>query len=246
MTFMQNSNLQPMNHDHPMKNTEIAFILDRSGSMQSMTNAAISGFNEFLKAQQATVDDHGQPIPATFTLILFDHEYLAVHNRQDIQTARPLTLDTYVPRGNTALLDAIGRTIDHIGNELAATPEADRPAKVIIAILTDGEENSSRHFSMEDINQRITHQTEKYQWEFMFLGANQDAIATAARMGIQARHAATFAANEDDLQSGTATFAKRISTSRKYASLCHLNEEEAAMMKEHMEETLEKTRKEKK
>jgi uncharacterized protein YegL len=165
-----------MKQNHPMKHTEIAFILDRSGSMESMTNAAISGFNEFLKAQQATVDDHGQPIPATFTLILFDHEYLPVHNRQNIQTARPLTLDTYVPRGNTALLDAIGRTIDHIGQELAATPEADRPAKVIIAILTDGEENSSRHFSMEDINQRITHQTEKYQWEFMFLGANQDAI----------------------------------------------------------------------
>ena len=102
MTFMQNSDLQPMNHNHPMKKTEIAFILDRSGSMQSMTNAAISGFNEFLKAQQGTLDDHGMPIPATFTLILFDHEYLPVYNRQDIQTARPLTLETYVPRGNTA------------------------------------------------------------------------------------------------------------------------------------------------
>jgi uncharacterized protein YegL len=229
-----------------MKKTEIAFILDRSGSMESMTHAAIAGFNEFLKAQQATLDDHGQPIPATFTLILFDHEYLAVHNRQDIQTARPLNLDTYVPRGNTALLDAIGRTIDHIGQELAATPEADRPAKVIIAILTDGEENSSRHFSMEDINRRITHQTEKYQWEFMFLGANQDAIATAARMGIHAHHAATFAANEDDLHASTATFAKRISTSRKASMMCRLNEEEAATLRESMEESLDKSRKEKK
>jgi len=229
-----------------MKHTEIAFILDRSGSMASMTNAAISGFNEFLKAQQATVDDHGQPIPATFTLILFDHEYLPAYNRQDIQTVRPLTLETYVPRGSTALLDAIGRTIDHIGAELAATPEADRPAKVVIAILTDGEENASRQFSMEAINQRITHQTEKYQWEFMFLGANQDAIATAARMGIHSHHAATFAADADDLKAGTDVFAKRISTSRKAAMMCRLNEEEAATLKESVEETLEKSRKEKK
>jgi uncharacterized protein YegL len=228
-----------------MKNTEIAFILDRSGSMQLMTNAAISGFNEFLKAQQATVDDDGAPIPATFTLILFDHEYLPVHNRQDIQTARPLNLDTYVPRGNTALLDAIGRTIDYIGSELAATPEADRPAKVIIAILTDGEENASQNFTMADINQRITHQTEKYQWEFMFLGANQDAIATAAHMGIHSHHAATFAADADDIQAGTAVFAKRISTSRKASMMCSLNEEEAATFMESMDETLKKTRKEK-
>ena len=227
-----------------MKNTEIAFILDRSGSMQAMTRAAISGFNEFLKAQQTTVDDHGQPIPATFTLILFDHEYHAVHHRQDIQTARPLTLETYVPRGNTALLDAIGRTIDSIGNELAATPEADRPVKVIIAILTDGEENASQLFSMADINQRITHQTEKYQWEFMFLGANQDAIATAARMGIHAHHAATFAADENDLHASNDVFAKKISASRKASMMCCLNVEEAATLSESMEETLEKSRKE--
>lgn len=234
------------NPNHPMKKTEIAFILDRSGSMQTMTHAAISGFNEFLKAQQGTLDDHGMPIPATFSLILFDHEYLPVYHRQDIQIARPLTLATYVPRGNTALLDAIGRTIDEIGHALAATPEAERPAKVVIAILTDGEENSSRQFSMEDINRRITHQTEKYQWEFMFLGANQDAIATAARMGIHSHHAATFAADADGLQTGTAAYAKRISASRKASMMCSLNEEEAATLRESMEETLKKSRKQKK
>ena len=149
--------------------TEIAFILDRSGSMESMTHAAISGFNEFLSAQKSTVDDSGQPIPATFTLILFDNEYLPIHCRVPIQNAEPLTAKTYQPRGSTALLDAIGRTIDYIGSELAATPEPERPSKVIIAILTDGEENSSRKFTMADINQRITHQTETYQWEFLFL-----------------------------------------------------------------------------
>jgi len=223
--------------------TEIAFILDRSGSMGSMTHAAISGFNEFLKAQQSTVDDHDQPIPATFTLILFDHEYLPIHNRAPIQTAEPLTLETYQPRGNTALLDAIGRTIDYIGSQLAATPAAERPSKVIIAILTDGEENSSRQFTMADINQRITHQTEKYQWEFLFLGANQDAIATAAHMGIQAHNSATFVADDADLKAGSSAFAAKISARRRQVARCDLDVVESASADESMTESLGKSRK---
>lgn len=225
--------------------TEIAFILDRSGSMESMTHAAISGFNEFLTAQQATLDDHGNPLAATFTLILFDHEYLPVHSRAPIQAAAPLTLETYQPRGSTALLDAIGRTIDFIGAELAATPESERPSKVIIAILTDGQENASEKFSMADINRRITHQTKKYQWEFLFLGANQDAIASAARMGIQAHNAATFAANEADLQAGHLAFASKVSAKRRQASHCSLAEAEAAFAQESLTESLEKSRKDK-
>ena len=222
--------------------TEIAFILDRSGSMESMTSAAISGFNEFLKAQQATVDDHGRPIPSTFTLILFDHEYLPIHNRAPIHTAEPLTLETYQPRGNTALLDAIGRTIDYIGSELAATPEPERPSKVIIAILTDGEENSSQHFTMADINQRITHQTEKYQWEFLFLAANQDAIATAANIGIGAHNSATFVADDADLKAGSRAFADKVSARRRMVANCNLDIAEAASANESMGETLDKSR----
>jgi uncharacterized protein YegL len=225
--------------------TEIAFILDRSGSMESMTQAAISGFNEFLKAQQNTLDDQGNPIPATFTLILFDHEYLPIHSRAPIQTAEPLSHETYQPRGSTALLDAIGRTIDSIGSELAATPEAERPAKVIVAILTDGQENASERFSMADINRRITHQTETYQWEFLFLGANQDAIATAARMGIHAHNSATFAANDEDLQASNLAFACKVSAKRREASQCNLAEAEAAFAHESMSESLEKSRKDK-
>jgi len=216
--------------------TEIAFILDRSGSMQSMTHAAIAGFNEFLKAQQATVDDRGEPIPATFTLILFDQEYLPVNNRVPIQDAAPLTRATYQARGNTALLDAIGRA-------LAATPEPERPSKVIIAILTDGEENASRKFSMADINQRITHQTEHYQWEFLFLGANQDAIATAARLGIQAHNSATFVADAHDVQASSAAFSQKISAKRRETAACDLSVVESAAANEAMTETLEKSRK---
>ena len=223
--------------------TEIAFILDRSGSMESMTHAAISGFNEFLSAQKSTVDDSGQPIPATFTLILFDHEYLPVHSRVPIQNAEPLTAEAYQPRGSTALLDAIGRTIDFIGSELAATPAAERPSKVIIAILTDGEENSSHKFSRAEINQRITHQTEKYQWEFLFLGANQDAIASAARMGIQAHNAATINADADDIKAGSSAFAAKISAHRRHSAGCILHGAEAASVSESMRETHEKSRK---
>ena len=184
-----------------------------------------------------------QPIPATFTLILFDHEYLPIHNRAAIQTAAPLTLETYQPRGNTALLDAIGRTIDYIGSELAATPEPERPSKVIIAILTDGEENSSRKFTMADINQRITQQTMIYHWEFLFLGANQDAIATAAHMGIQAHNSATFIADDDDIKAGSLAFAYKISANRRQAARCKLAVAEVASVAESMGETLEKSRK---
>jgi hypothetical protein len=223
--------------------TEIAFILDRSGSMGSMTQAAIAGYNEFLTAQQATVDDDGQPIPATFTLVLFDHEYLPIHSRISIQGAEPLSLETYEPRGSTALLDAIGRTIDFIGCELAATPESERPTKVIIAILTDGEENSSRRFTMADINQRITQQTASYQWEFLFLGANQDAIATAARLGIGAHHAATFAVNEADFKASNDAFSCKVSASRRAAYKCRVSDAEVATIEESMSESLEKSRK---
>ena len=231
-----------MKQDH----THIAMILDRSGSMSSITRAAIAGYNEFLAAQQATVDNHGQPIPATFTLILFDHEYLTIHHREDIQKARPLTLETYVPRGCTALLDAIGRTIDELGAELAVTPPADRPSKVIIAILTDGEENASERYSMADISQRITHQTKKYSWEFLFLGANQDAIATAARMGIHAHQAATFVADEADMAAGSDAFAKKVSASRRNTFKCALAPAEVESLQDSMSEALGKSRKEKK
>lgn len=223
--------------------TEIVFILDRSGSMTGMSHAAISGFNEFLAAQQAIVDDHGQPLPATFSLVLFDHEFLVVHNRVPIASAAPLTATTYQPRGSTALLDAIGRGIDHLGTRLAATPEAERPARIVFAILTDGEENSSRQYSMHAINQRITHQTDAYSWEFLFLGANQDAIATAASMGIHAHSAATFDAHAEDLAAAHSGISGKVAASRRASACCFLSEEESITLHEPMAETLDKRRK---
>jgi hypothetical protein len=166
--------------------TEIAYILDRSGSMSPLTEAAIDGFNTFLGDQLSA------PGEARLTLALFDDEYEIPCDRLPLPHAPDLTAATYQPRGTTALLDAIGRTIDDLGAKLDSLPERERPGHVIIAIFTDGLENASTRYSLADINQRITHQRKKYGWEFLFLGANQDAIATAASMGIGAESAVTY------------------------------------------------------
>ena len=187
--------------------TEIAFILDRSGSMASVAESAVAGFNEFLRDQQAA------PGSARFTLVLFDNEYLVPADAVPIAEVAGLNAKTFQPRGSTALLDAIGRTVDELGRRLSATAEADRPGKVIVAILTDGEENASRHYNQHAIADRISHQREKYGWEFLFLGANQDAIATAARMNIGAHHSSTFTADEGG------TLASFKSSSRKATAL---------------------------
>lgn len=167
--------------------TEIAFILDRSGSMESMVEPAISGFNRLLREQQ---QESGS---ARFTLVLFDDAYEVPVQSLPIAEVVELDTTTFVPRGSTALLDAIGRTIDELGAKLAATPEAERPGQVIVAILTDGMENASTRFTWQDISKRIRHQTDQYEWKFLFLGANQDAIATAGRMSIAAADSSNFA-----------------------------------------------------
>lgn len=168
----------------PLKDsTLIVAILDRSGSMQPLRQATITGFNEFLEGQKAA------PGEAQLSLIQFDHQYEVNYLAKPIKDAAPLTMETYSPRGNTALLDAIGRAIIETGKTLAGLPEASRPEKVIIVIDTDGAENASTEFDHKKIGGMIHHQTDVYKWEFIFLGANQDAIMTAGQMGIKAAHA---------------------------------------------------------
>jgi uncharacterized protein YegL len=166
--------------------TEIGFVLDRSGSMASMTKEAIGGFNGFLDSQQKL------PGEAKLTLVLFDNEYIVAQNGRPIKEVPPLDETTYVPRGTTALLDAIGRTINTIGERLNKTPEIERPAKVLIVILTDGLENASQEFKPKQIHWMIEHQREIYSWEFIYLGANQDAIEVGEQLGVAPQHAATF------------------------------------------------------
>lgn len=191
--------------------TEIAYILDRSGSMAPMTEAAITGFNAFLQEQ---LDEPGD---ANLTLLLFDNEFLHPNERTPLQDVRPLDATVYVPRGSTSLLDAIGLTIDGLGAKLAKEPEEKRPAKVIVAIYTDGYENSSSRYTLQQINGMITHQREKYGWEFMFLAANQDAIATAAQMGIDGLMSSSVQFSAKGMSDSSAAFARKVRSMRKQA-----------------------------
>lgn len=188
--------------------TEIAFILDRSGSMETMRQAAIDGFNEFLRDQQAA------PGAVRLTLVLFDDELLTVHDAIPVAEVLPLDHDTFVPRGCTALLDAVGDTIDRLGARFAAAPDDQKPGHVAVAILTDGEENSSRRFTWRDIADRIAHQTQKYQWDFLFLGAGPDTIATAAKMNIAAANTARYASDSAGQYAASKGASRKILASR--------------------------------
>ncbi len=178
-----------------MKNkTDITIILDRSGSMESVKRDTIGGFNNFLGEQQK-VDGE-----ASLSLVQFDDQYEVVYEDKDIRAADRLTEATFQPRGSTALFDAVGRTINAVGQRLAALPEEERPDKVLLVIMTDGFENASHEFTAAKISEMISHQHNVYKWEFMFIGANQDAVLSAREIGIQASAALTYAANSDGTQ----------------------------------------------
>lgn len=180
--------------------THIAIVLDRSGSMASVVEDTIGGFNKFLSEQR------NKPGKNLLTLVQFDNEYQIVHDGCPLADVPNLNHSTYEPRGSTALIDAIGRTIDRLGRKLADMPEHERPGKVIMCVITDGQENSSTEYCVAEgivwapppilgggrirmnvgpnkfarVQQMIARQREKYQWEFVFLGANEDGIAQAA------------------------------------------------------------------
>jgi hypothetical protein len=175
--------------------TEIAFVLDRSGSMHSNAETTVESFNSFLATQQ---QEH-EELPARLTLVLFDTEFDVLYASVPVPEVKRLDMSTYKPDGFTALLDAVGHTIDETGKRLAAMDEKDRPGTVVIAIQTDGLENSSRIYTHHDIQKMIKHQQEVYSWKFLFLGANQDAIATASAMGIQKGYSANYFETKDSI-----------------------------------------------
>jgi hypothetical protein len=191
--------------------TEIAFILDRSGSMNSCQQAAIDGFNQFLVDQQKTEG------LAKLTLVLFDDEYIVPISSVPVQEVVPLTEETYQPRGCTALLDAIGQTIDDLGQRFSSLAEKNRPGQVIVAILTDGLENASQRFTWKQISSKIKHQTDVYKWTFLFLGANQDAIATAANLNIAANNAANYVADSAGSKASHAAFSRKVHALRVFS-----------------------------
>lgn len=166
--------------------TSINVIIDASGSMSGLTHDTINSFNTFLKEQKEF------PGEAVFTLCTFNTDYRLPHDFVKIAGVPALDNQTYKPNGGTALLDAMGTTIDSVGRKLASMPEEERPSKVIFLIITDGHENSSRHYSAEQIKSMVEHQKDVYSWEFVFMGANIDAIAAGTNLGISAQNTLNY------------------------------------------------------
>lgn len=170
--------------------TEIVFILDRSGSMSGLEEDTIGGYNSFLEKQK---QNEGTAFIST---VLFDNYIKVIHDRVDIQKIRPLTEEDYYVGGCTALLDAVGGAIHHIGNVHKYAREEDRPRKTIFVIITDGHENASQHYNYSDVRKMIERQKAKYDWEFIFLGANIDAEREAERFGIERTRAMNYKADK--------------------------------------------------
>ena len=166
--------------------TEIVFILDRSGSMSGLELDTIGGFNSLIRKQQK---EEGEAFVST---VFFDDRSEVLHDRMDIRNVKPMTEKEYYVRGCTALLDAIGGAIHHIGNVHKYAREEDRPEKTLFIITTDGMENASRKYSYSKVRDMIQRQKEKYGWEFLFLGANIDAVAEAGRLGIEEDRAVNY------------------------------------------------------
>ncbi len=169
--------------------TELVFILDKSGSMAGLERDTIGGFNSMLEKQRALSGE------CRITTVLFDNEYELLHDRVDIQGVKPMTEKEYYVGGSTALLDAIGKTIHKIGNVQRNTAEEYRAERVMFVIITDGAENSSKEYSSQKVKAQISRQKERYNWEFIFLGANIDAVETAGRFGISADRAVEYVAD---------------------------------------------------
>jgi len=177
-----------------MNLTEIIFLLDRSGSMGGLETDTIIGFNSFIEKQRQL---EGETI---VTVVLFDDKYEILWNGINANKAK-LTDKDYFVRGSTALLDATGKTIIDVGYRLTKTNEMDRPSKVIFVITTDGMENASHEFTYEKVKELIKHQQERYNWEFVFLGANIDATKEADSIGICMDNAYSFEASKEGVES---------------------------------------------
>ena len=190
---------------------QIALILDRSGSMSSIAEATVEGVNAFLTEQK------NSPTEVSLRFVQFDDVYEEVYDGK-IDQAPLLTVvkpkaenqRQFLPRGRTALLDAIGQTVTDVGAQLAELPEEERPAKVVVVIMTDGHENSSEKFTRSQIATLIQQQRDVYKWEFQYLGANQDAIEEAAKYNIPAKNAVRYFASSSGTRSVMASVTRNV------------------------------------
>jgi uncharacterized protein YegL len=192
--------------------TELVFILDRSGSMSGLEADTIGGFNSLINKQKK---EDGE---ALISAVLFDDQTEVLYDRVPLDRIEPMNDKQYYVRGCTALLDALGGAIHHIGNVHKYAREEDRPEKTIFIITTDGMENASRRYTYEKVKNMVEHQRNKYGWEFLFLGANIDAIAVAGRFGVQANRAVNYECDSEGTQLNYEVLSKAVSRVRACAA----------------------------
>ena len=200
------------------KLTEIIFILDRSGSMCGLEADTIGGYNSLIEKQKL---EEGEAIVST---VLFDDLQEVLHDRVDIQNIAPITEKEYYVRGCTALLDAVGGAIHHIGNVHKYAREEDRPEKTLFIITTDGMENSSHRYTFDKVKRMVERQKEKYGWEFLFLGANIDAIEVAGRLGIGADRAINYECDREGTALNYQVLSETVSAVRRAKSRVEMDE----------------------
>jgi len=189
--------------------TELVFILDRSGSMSGLEADTIGGFNSMIERQK---EADGEVLVST---VLFDDESRVVHDRVDIRRIEPMTRKDYYVGGCTALLDAVGGAVHHIGNIHKYARSEDVPEHTIFVITTDGMENASHRYSADEVKRMIERQKEKYGWEFIFLGANIDAVSAAARIGIDRSRAATYRSDSEGTRTNYRVVSDAVHSLRK-------------------------------
>ena len=206
--------------------TEIVFILDRSGSMSGLEKDTIGGYNSLIKKQKK---EEGE---AYISTVLFDDRTEVLHDRVGLDKIKPMTEEEYYVRGCTALLDAVGGAIHHIGNVHKYAREEDRPEKTLFIITTDGQENSSRMYTYEKVKRMVERQKEKYGWEFLFLGANIDAVEEAGRFGIKPERAVNYECDEI----GTAVNYRALNKAVSRVRNCAANEIDKALAADWKEE----------
>ena len=206
--------------------TEIVYILDRSGSMGGLEADTIGGFNSMMEKQKKTGEK------AVVSTVLFDDECEVLHDRISIDRVEKMTDEDYYVRGCTALLDAVGGAIHHIGNVHKYARPEDRPEKTLFIITTDGQENSSRMYTYEKVKRMVERQKKKYGWEFLFLGANIDAVAEAGRFGIKPERAVNYECDEI----GTAVNYRALHKAVSRVRNCAANEMDKALAADWKEE----------
>ena len=216
------------------KYTHMSVVIDRSGSMSSMKNDVIGGFNNLLQ-EQLRVEG-----TATMTLVRFDHEYEVVSDFVPLEDVKELNSETFQPRGNTALLDAMGKTLNDVRSKIHAMNDSEKPSRAIFVFITDGEENASTQYKKNQIFEMINdlrnkENSEGVEWEFIFIGANQDAIQEGSSYGVRANASLTYSASGDGARIAFGSLSRSISDYRSAevgTKCCTFSEEDRKKQEE--------------